>query len=405
MRVAGIVAEYNPFHLGHAYHLHETRRILGDDTGILCVMSGNFVQRGEAAIMDKWARAECALRCGADLVLELPTPWATASAEAFARGAVELMTRSGIADTISFGSEGGGGEELSAAAEALLTPAYRAALGRELKEGIPFAAARQRAVRELIGHPADCLSEPNNNLAVEYIKALRSLGTPMAILPVSRRGAGHDAAEASDGFASASAVRDLCLAGRWEDAERWIPGETAEILNRSRALFRSPASLALCERAILARLRTMTERDFAALPDSGAAEGLPRRMIAAAREGKSLEEVCALAKTKRYAHARLRRLILWAFLGIRREDCMASPPYLRVLGVNARGRLMLRNMEHTASLPVLVKSAHVKRLDGASHRLFELEARCTDLYGLCLPRVAPCGQEWTTGPVILGASD
>lgn len=401
MRVAGVVAEYNPFHLGHAFHLAETWRRLGAEGAVVCVMSGNFVQRGEAAVLDKWARAECALLGGADLVLELPTPWAVSSAEGFARGAVEVLSATGVVDALSFGCEDGHIEDLTAAADCLLTPAYREALGREAGRNTSFAAARQRAAASLIGGAAGCLSGPNNNLAVEYLKALRTLNAPLEPMAVSRRGARHDAASPEGGFASATAVRELIYAGDMEGAAAWVPRSTAEVLTRGTAFAHAPASLMNCERAVLAKLRTMSETDFAALPDGGASEGLSHRMAEAARRGCSLAEVYALAKTKRYAHARIRRLVLRAWLELRRDVIPGRVPYVRVLGMNGAGRLLLRRMEKSCHLPVVVKPAHAKKLGEEGRKLFELESRCTDLYALCSPVVRPCGLEWTSGPVVL----
>ncbi|MEQ2443573.1 nucleotidyltransferase family protein [Pseudoflavonifractor sp. CLA-AP-H29] len=401
MQVAGIVAEYNPFHLGHGWHIAETKRLLGGDAGIVCVMSGNFVQRGQAAVADKWLRAECALLGGADLVLELPTVWAAASAEAFAQGAVTLLAATGVVDVLSFGCESGDATSLSAAADCLLTDAHRALLREELSRGVSFPAARQAAAERLIGPAAGCLSTPNNNLAVEYLKALTLLRSSITPLAVSRVGAGHDAAAPAGGFASASAVRTMLHEGRWEEAGRYLPQSTASLLAQAAEPGRCPAGLEQCERAVLARLRTMDESAFATLPDSGSAEGLPRRLTEAARTSCSIEAFCAAAKTKRYTHARIRRLVLWAFLGLTAADRPAAPPYLRVLGFNRRGQALLRDMGERASLPILVKSAHARRLPQPARRLFELEARCTDLYALCSPLPRPCGLEWTNGPVIL----
>lgn len=391
------MTEYNPFHTGHAHQLAETRKALGEDTALVCVMSGNFVQRGECAILDKWSRSRCALLGGADLVLENPTPWAAASAETFARGAIEVLAATGVVDTLSFGSEAGTLEELRAVARCLDGPEYREALRRELDQGLPFAAARERAARSVMGEAAACLSTPNNNLAVEY---LRALPPGMAAMTVKRLGAAHDGA-AEGGFASASALRALLHSGELEKAEIYLPtGMTAE-LTRAVGEGRAPASLTQCERAVLARLRTMTEADFAALPDGGEAEGLPARLVRAAAGALTLEEFCTAAKTKRYAYARIRRLALWAFLGITKADRPAHVPYVRVLGMNDRGRVLLGRMKKTCALPVITKPAHARRLEGEGRSLFETEARCTDLFALCTPQPQPCGQEWTTGPVIL----
>ena len=383
METAGIVAEYNPFHRGHAWHIAETRRRLGGDAPVVCVMSGHWVQRGECALADKWLRAALALDRGADLVVELPTPWAMASAESFARGAVSLLAATGVVDVLSFGSETGELAPLEEAAAALDAPDYperlRAALGR----GLSFPAARQEAAG------AACLSAPNNNLGVEYLRSLRALGSTIRPLTVPRQGVGHDG-PAAGGFASASELRRLLRAGRGEEAAPYLTAPWSGEL----------ADMQHIERAVLARLRTMGEGDWAALPDGGGAEGLPSRLAKAAREAVSLEDFYTRAKTRRYPHARLRRLALAAFLDLRAAERPAAPPYVRVLGLGGRGRALLRRMKDTCPLPVIVKPAQARELDGPARTLFESEARYTDLYGLCFPAPRPCGAEWIHSPVV-----
>lgn len=383
METAGIVAEYNPFHRGHAWHIAETRRRLGGDAPVVCVMSGHWVQRGECALADKWLRTALALDRGADLVVELPTPWAMASAESFARGAVSLLAATGVVDVLSFGSETGELAPLEEAAAALDGPGYperlRAALGR----GLSFPAARQEAAG------AACLSAPNNNLGVEYLRSLRALGSTIRPLTVPRQGAGHDG-PAAGGFASASELRRLLRAGRGEEAAPYLTAPWSGEL----------ADMQHIERAVLARLRTMGEGDWAALPDGGGAEGLPSRLAKAAREAVSLEDFYTRAKTRRYPHARLRRLALAAFLDLRAAERPAAPPYVRVLGLGGRGRALLRKMKETCPLPVIVKPAQARELDGPARTLFESEARYTDLYGLCFPAPRPCGAEWIHSPVV-----
>ena len=373
MDAVGIIAEYNPFHGGHAYHIARTRALPGD-CAVIAVMSGNFVQRGDCAVFDKWARAKAALEGGADLVLELPTVWAASSAESFARGAAEILAATGVVTRLSFGSECGDADKLRQAAACLDSGAYRAGLRRFLDAGLPFAACRQRAAEELLGtQTAFLLSQPNNNLGIEYIRALNALGSAIRPVTVLRAGAGHDGGDHPD-YPSASFLREKLLAGE-------LPAE-------------NPACLKYGERGALALLRAMGEEDFAALPDCG--EGLSHRIYRAVRQGRTLKEVYALAKTKRYAHSRIRRAVLWGALGLRGAGRPAHPPYLRVLGANARGREVLREMKDRASLPVLTKPAHGKGLP-----LLELEARCTDFYQLCRREPGPCGVEWTTDPVML----
>lgn len=383
METAGIVAEYNPFHRGHAWHIAETRRRLGGDAPVVCVMSGHWVQRGECALADKWLRAALALDRGADLVVELPTPWAMASAESFARGAVSLLAATGVVDVLSFGSETGELAPLEAAAAALDAPDYperlRAALGR----GLSFPAARQEAAG------AACLSAPNNNLGVEYLRSLRALSSTIRPLTVPRQGASHDG-PAAGGFAAASELRRLFREGRGGEAAPYLTAPWSGEL----------ADMQHIERAVLSRLRTMGEGDWAALPDGGGAEGLPSRLAKAAREAVSLEDFYTRAKTRRYPHARLRRLALAAFLGLRAAERPAAPPYVRVLGLGGRGRVLLRRMKDTCPLPVIVKPAQAREMDGPARTLFESEARYTDLYGLCFPAPRPCGAEWIHSPVV-----
>lgn len=383
MNIAGIIAEYNPFHGGHARQIDETRRALGPDCGVVCAMSGHWVQRGECAVTDKWTRAATALRGGADLVLELPTPWACASAETFARGGVGVLAATGVVTTLSFGSETGALEPLRAVAECLDSERYREGLRRFLDEGMPFAACRHGAVRELLGvEAAACLGNPNDNLGVEY---LRTLPTGMGALAVKRVGGAHDGAPA-EGFAPASALRGWLRQGKLERAEGFLTEPWQGDI----------ASMEWVERAVLARLRTMSPAEAEALPDGG--EGLAGRLLEAGRAARDLEEVYTLAKTKRYAHARVRRLALWALLGLRAEDRPERVPYLRVLGFNARGREVLREIGGRAAVPIVTKPAHARKLDPEARRLFELEARCTDVYGLCFAEPWPGGREWTTDP-------
>lgn len=392
MNAAGIIAEYNPFHTGHAYHIAETRRQLGEDMPIVCVMSGNWVQRGTCALTDKWTRADLALRGGADLVLELPLPWAVSSAESFARGGVELLKATGVVDTLSFGSESGRLEALRTVASGLEGEAYRTALQAELDKGISFASAREKAAVKVVGKEAKLLRNPNDSLGVEYIRAA---GPDLAIMSVKRQGVSHDSDCAEKDFASASYLRERAEAGEWDVVARYTPKGTADRLQGAQL-----ARMERIERAMLARLRQMEETDFAALPDSGRAEGLPARLVKASSGAVSLEEFYAVAKTKRYTHARIRRLALWAFLGFSAGDRPEGPPYLRVLGFNKRGQALLKEMKGRARLPILTKSAHIKALSGEAQALFALEARSTDLFGLCFDKIKPCGMEYTAGPVV-----
>ena len=246
-------------------------------------MSGNWVQRGACAAADKWTRAGWALAGGADLVLELPTVWAASSAESFATGAVALLRACGVVDVLSFGSESGDPAALAAAAACLDSEAYRAGLSRFLDEGMPFAACRQAVVAALLGSErAKVLSRPNDNLGVEYLRAASALGWSPQVLAVPRQGAGHDAPRPAEGFASASILREWIAAGRRDLADCFLPAPWPEELE--------PASLSHLERALLARVRSLSQAEWALLPDSGVEEGLPARLVQAGSRALSVEE-------------------------------------------------------------------------------------------------------------------
>lgn len=412
MGAIGIVAEYNPFHTGHALQLARTRELLGADLPAVAVMSGCWVQQADCAIADKWTRAKLALMGGVDLVLELPTVWAVSSAESFARGAVSILNAAGVVDVLSFGSESGDIGQLGRVAACLDGGEYPALLKEQLSRGLSFPAARQRAAEQLLGTDAAVLSRPNNTLGIEYLRALHTLGSPIRPVTVKREGAGHNEAAVFAGDTtreetnrlfwqhnttlSATAIRGYLTEGEWERMAPYLPQGGLELLRESAPEL---PVLARLERAILARVRTMSAEDWGRLPDAGAAEGLPNRLERAGRTCTSMAEFFDLAKTRRYTHSRLRRLVLWAFLGLTAADVPGAPPYLRVLGFSARGQELLKEMKKQAALPILTKPAQAKDLPEPGRRLFQLESRCTDLYDLCRAAPRPAGEEWTRSPV------
>ena len=394
MRTFGIICEYNPFHTGHAWQLGELRRRFGKESAVVCAMSGNFVQRGDFAVVRKHARAEAAVRGGADLVLEVPTPWAAASAEGFARGGVGVLAGTGVVDTLAFGSECADTEKLQRVAACLTEEDFADALHAELDKGNSFAAARERAAEKSRGADALVLRDANDILGVEYCKALS--GTGIAPLALSRRGVDHDGGAAGE-FASASYLREKLLAG--EPCSAYLTPDMVRLYEAERMAGRAPVTMTNAQRAMLTRLRMMTEDDFSRYDEGG--EGLYHRLYDASRTAASVEELLAAAKTKRYAYARLRRTVLRMYLDI--EEVPETVPYLRVLACNERGRALLKQMKKTATLPILTKSADVRELSDDAQRLFAIEARATDLYTLAYPELSQSvgGSEWTTNPVIL----
>lgn len=394
MAAAGIIAEYNPFHLGHQYQLTALRRMLGEDCAVVAVMSGNYVQRGDFALLPKHFRAEMALRCGVDLVLELPTVYAMATAETFARGGVGILHAAGVVTHLCFGSECGEIAPLQEAAACLDSEEYRAALGRMLGKGRSFAAARQEAAESVLQKRVSCLEQPNNNLGIEYLRALQRLNSSMTPITVQRMGAAHDSHQAAE-TASASLIRRQILAG--EDGTAWMPPAAAEVLYRAMEEGMCPASRDRCERAVLAVLRRMDEEEFR--PYDGGGEGLYHRFYQALGQSATVEELLERCKTRRYAMSRLRRMVMASYLSL--EPPPSAPPYLRVLGATERGRGLLRQMKKAASLPVLTKAADVRRLGGEAEAFLRRESRYTDLYTLACPGTVPPGMEFTTDPVML----
>ena len=389
MTVGGVVAEFNPFHLGHAKLIASLRE--AGVTHTVAVMSGAFVQRGEAALCDKWSRAEMALAGGVDLVLELPLPMAVAPAPRFAAGGVGTLAALGCVDTLCFGSECGDADRLQAAADAMTGPAFAAALKRELDRGVTFAAAQQAALAAA-GGEGELLSRPNDTLAIAYLAANAALPSPMAPLAVKRAGAAHDGAPAG-GIASASWIRAKWGAGEHEEARPFLPDESFALLERETAAGRCPADLSRLETATLAALRAMSADKLAALPDVG--EGLEHRLWRAVRAAASVDQVLTAAKTKRYTHARLRRILLYALLGVDRTLWATPPRYLRVLAMNERGREILAAAK--PALPLLTRARDADALDEAGKNLLAAECRADDLFALAQPAVQPCGQTLTRG--------
>ncbi len=383
MKTVGIICEYNPIHLGHARQLRWIRQTLGEETAIVCAMSGNFVQRGAPAIVDKSLRAEAAVRCGADLVVELPLPVCLSSAEGFAAGGVAILSR--LCQSLCFGTETAQADQLLHTAQALLSPEFSHQLRQALDTGISFPVARQQAL-EVLGVPS--FAQPNDILAVEYAKAILAQGSPMELLPLHRPGSYHAQTIQPDA-PSATALRLRMEAGQsWQE---FLPEAAASILEdaplhtlaageramlaRLRSMTEADFAalpygseglwrrlyhacrresslediltavlhtLAAGERAMLARLRSMTEADFAALPYGS--EGLWRRLYHACRRESSLEDILTAVKSKRYTRTRLDRMVMCAFLGLSLTDMEQPIPYARVLSCSSRGRTLLASV-------------------------------------------------------------
>lgn len=357
----GIICEYNPLHRGHQKQIRRIREDFGPRTGIVCAMSGNYVQRGHPAIVEKRIRAEAAVRCGADLVVELPVTVCLSSAEGFAAGGVAILSR--LCQGLCFGAETADAALLDRTARALLSEDFPPLLRKELDTGKSFPAARQAAL-EAMGLPGEILASPNNILAVEYCKAILRQGSCLKPLPIVREGSYH-AQEADVENPSATSLRARMCAGL--DIEPYLPEEAAPLFSEAPL-----HTLQDGERAVLARLRTMTDAEFEVLPFGS--EGLWRKLMHAARKEATLEAVASAVKSKRYTRSRIDRMILCAFLGITQEIMDAPIPYVRILAFNDRGREILAGAKGDGFFCNAGQSV--------DHPYQALEQRCEDLYGL-----------------------
>ena len=383
MKIAGVIAEYNPFHNGHAHHLRATRRMGNCDYIVVC-MDGSFTQRGEPACMDKWTRAQIALRCGADAVFELPALWALQPADGFARGGVAVLGGLGC-DVLSFGSEETDINLLKNLAEVGENepPELRAALRKGLAAGKSHARARGEALSMLLGVDAEKLNAPNLILAAQYLREIAAQGLRMEPLPVARIGAYHD--ESLGAFASASAIRAAISDGRMEEALTCVPEPSREAL-------RCAGRMHPMDDLLLHTLRDMSPEEIAALP--GVGEGLEKRIARCAAEAAGRAELLEMLKCKRYTRSRLSRICACALLKLTKSmvEGHATPGYARLIGMREDARPLLRELKARTKLPIV---SDATRLRGDP--IFDLECRATDLRALLCDEPAErcAGQEFT----------
>lgn len=381
MKISGIVCEYNPFHNGHLHHIAETRKNGADR--IICVMSGNFVQRGDTAVLDKFRRADLAVRCGADLVLELPVQYCLSSAEFFARGAVRILDALGVVDELSFGSECGDISKLSETVMAADTAADSEKLLELMKNGYTYPRALSAVLADISSNAAEIVSEPNNVLAIEYLRALKYLDSNIKPFTVKRSAIMHDSEETSENIASASYIRS-----HMSEAELYVPPIWAN------ALEAETADIKNLESAILYRVRTASAEEISEINDAG--QGLAQR-IYAAKNAASFGELLEAVKSKRFTMARIRRVMLSLLIGIKKSDMAGFPPYIRVLALNEGGREILAAAKKKAVLPWGTSLAKLSEKSAAAKRFAELESRAADIYALAYRTPKIGGMEFSTG--------
>lgn len=345
-RVIGVVAEYNPFHNGHYYHLQATKEITGAEYCV-AVISGNFTQRGDTSIVNKWAKAYMAICGGADLVIELPTVYSISSAENFASGAVKILDNLKVVDAISFGAEANDLATLNNIANVLYEEpkAYTNILSHELKKGISYPAARENALMMYLNdikRYANTLSSPNNILAIEYLKALKIQKSKLEPIMIRRKKVYYNDNKIVDDFASATAIRKLLQGGEYANLRKVIPRSSYTIIGQESRKGGMVLSLAKYEKEIIYTLRKMTVEEIADLPD--VSEGLQFAIKKAANEANNLKDLISNIKSKRYTQTRIQRILLYALLGIDKklmENSRKVVPYVRVLGFTQKGKSLL----------------------------------------------------------------
>ncbi|MBR1442515.1 MAG: nucleotidyltransferase [Firmicutes bacterium] len=381
----GIIAEYNPFHNGHKYHIAQTRHITNAEN-IIVIMSGNFVQRGEPAIVNKYLRARAALLNGADMVIELPTVYSTGSADVFAFGSISLLDSSGIIDNISFGSEAGQLEPFKAAADVLLTEplSFKAAIKEELSKGISYPKARMNALSKELGTDCSYLSTANNILALEYIKSLAALNSHITPYTVARLSADYHSEDISGNISSASAVRKaiyvLSPSELPQTLSSCIPDNYLDDLLSEISSY-IPTLDAYSD--ILSYILCTKPTEYIA-SISDITEGLENR-IKKSDDFIKITDLLSSLKTKRYTLSKLRRAILHIILGIRRSDVILSspPPYIRVLGIRKDKSYLLSDLVENSSLPVITNVAKdINTLSPYAYEFLMREAEFSDIYYL-----------------------
>ena len=392
LKVAGIVAEYNPFHNGHKFQIDSLKN--QGFTHIVTAMSGNFVQRGDTAVADKWVRTKAALKNGVCLVLEIPTCYCLAPAEKYCFSAIDILSNTGIVDEVCFGSETADKEKLLYFAEKIFDDiSVDKKLKEFLNEGITYASALEKAVDAIYGKEySKILKNPNDILGIEYMRALKDLNSDIKPFPIKRKGVGHNDTETREHFASATAIREMIENG--EDYSCFLPENSLKELKTAEKDNKFPVFAKNYERVILGALRSLNENDFERLCD--VCEGFHNRLFEAVKNSDSLNSLFTLAKTKRYTLARIRRLIFCAVLKIFEYE---KPPYIRVLGFSQDGMELLKNMKSSAELPIVTSYSEAKKLSENAKKYFESESKYTDFYSMLMPKIAPKGLEFSQGIV------
>ena len=388
--VVGIIGEYNPFHNGHKFHLEESKKIVHADYSV-AIISGNFVQRGNVSIIDKWTKAEMALNNGIDLVVELPTIYSVSSAENFAYGAIKTLNSLNIIDYVSFGSESGDLDTLNLFADIFTKQPseYVSLLNHELQKGISFPKARENAALMYLNDIrkySNVLSSSNNILGIEYLKALKKTKSHIKPLTIKRQNVEYKDIGIKNNFASATSIREMLINNKLSKLPYVMPKETYKIFYNNFQKGHIIKNLSNFEKEIIFSLRKMTLNEIADLPD--VSEGLEHNIKKAANSCNTLDEFMNIIKTKRYTNTRIQRILLYALLGITKKDMkdsLKNIPYIRVLGFNDKGKELLsiisnnnKNVDIVTSVKKYIDSSPSKY----SKRMLDIDINATNIYTL-----------------------
>jgi len=401
--VLGIVAEYNPFHNGHLYHLQKSKELTNSEFTI-CVIGGNFAQRGDTSLIDKWTKTEMCLNNGIDLVIELPTIYNISSAENFADGAIKILDSLKIVDFVSFGSEVGNINTLDNIAKVLVEEPkeYITMLNHELNTGSSFPKAREKALLLYLNdirRYTNVLSEPNNILAIEYLKALRRQNSLIRGVTISREKCGYNDPKCKNNFASATAIRDHVYNQKFNEIAHTMPANVSNLLKNKLDRGEVITSLKKFEKEIVYALRKMTVEQIAELPD--VTEGLENTIKTAVNTYNNLEDIISLVKSKRYTYSRICRILLYALLDITKKDMrlsMKEQPYIRVLGFNKNGEFLLSEIANqNPKLPIITS---VKKFNDTNNnknlqRLLDIDIFASNVYTLGYEYNSLCNLDYT----------
>ena len=402
----GIIAEYNPFHNGHSYHIQNTKVLTGADF-VVAVMTGNFTQRGNTSVVDKWEKTKMALNGGADLVIELPTIYSISSAENFANGAIKILNTLGIVDSISFGMEADDISTLNNISNVLYMepPEYKAILEHELSKGSSFPKARENALMMYLNdikRYANVLKGSNNILAIEYLKALKKQKSNLVPIGVKREKVYYNSTKIIDEYASATGIRNLLLHNQLEEVRKVVPAKTYSILLNNIRQGTYVLDITTYNNEIIYKLRSMSVKEIANLPD--VSEGLEYLIKDASNKTNNLIELINKVKSKRYTQTRVQRILLYALLGITKKDMEISKkmtPYIRVLGCSENGKMLLSQINSKAKVITSFKKFEKSNKNRKIKRMLEIDKKATDIYTLGYKKESKAGLDYTKGLILM----